>query len=233
MMGPTLAEQTRQMARDVAEFHRNPPPGHTCTYCTEGCGCPAGAHDTGQPGGFYVTVKDAGRTGWLTGPYDTHGQALADVADVRRMTRDNSNGWSAFYAFGTSRVIDGQRPPGRFNELLARWRAARTRDAATWPTPEAATYMDRIRLPAKASYAEDLWDALCLGEPQPEPPAGLSAQHARQVRQRISELVTTKLSTAPCAATSMTADGLRTCGQPGQHVNHTRLGHDYRPAAST
>lgn len=69
--------------------------------------CECGNADCPATGGrFFVTVRDGKRTGFLLGPYDTHAEALshvrrgsdlADVADPR----------AAFYAFGTSRVLDG------------------------------------------------------------------------------------------------------------------------------
>jgi hypothetical protein len=49
---------------------------------------------------YYVTVIDAGRTGFLLGPYDTHQQALENVERGRTLAQ-RANAWSHFYAFGT------------------------------------------------------------------------------------------------------------------------------------
>lgn len=88
------------------------------TTTAEPCGCPAGSHDNGDPGGFYVTVKDGGRTGRLLGPYDSHGEALARVEDGRRLAKA-ANDRAFWYAYGTSRVATGPRPAGLLNGRLA------------------------------------------------------------------------------------------------------------------
>jgi len=52
---------------------------------------------------FYVTVRDAGRTGFLLGPYDTHPDALQEVDRGRRLAiAANDRAW--FYAYGTASV---------------------------------------------------------------------------------------------------------------------------------
>jgi hypothetical protein len=53
--------------------------------------------------GYYVTVRDAGRVGFLAGPYETQAEAVSrvDAAAERAMEAD---AWAHFYAFGTSRV---------------------------------------------------------------------------------------------------------------------------------
>jgi len=53
--------------------------------------------------GYYVTVRDADRVGFLAGPYDTHDEALSRVDDAARRARE-ADAWADFYAFGTSRV---------------------------------------------------------------------------------------------------------------------------------
>lgn len=67
---------------------------------------PTKFHDpaTAPPGHvFYTSVIDAGRCAILTGPFDTHAAAVADVNRARflaeRFTKDGA--WCAFYAFGT------------------------------------------------------------------------------------------------------------------------------------
>jgi hypothetical protein len=52
---------------------------------------------------FYVTVRDAGRTGFLLGPYDTHPEALTNVDRGRKLAiAANDRAW--FYAYGTASV---------------------------------------------------------------------------------------------------------------------------------
>ncbi len=50
---------------------------------------------------YYVTVKDGGRTGWLLGPFLTHGRALSHVSRAKRLAND-ADPRAAFYAFGTA-----------------------------------------------------------------------------------------------------------------------------------
>ncbi len=55
-----------------------------------------------KPGRSHVTVRDAGRTGWLLGPYEDHHAAIAQVDRGRELAcAANSRAW--FYAFGTAR----------------------------------------------------------------------------------------------------------------------------------
>jgi hypothetical protein len=185
------------------------------------CGCPPGAHDDGDPGGFYVTVKDHGKTGWLAGPYGTHEAALADVADVKRVA-EAVNDRAVFYAFGTARIKTGERPDGLLNKLLPEHRAAWDRETKCYPTPEAAEYMDRIRNEAKAEHARAVWDALCLGEALPGRPDGLSAMAGQAVEMRLAELARAKRDTRACVV----------CARPAQHANHAATGHTYDPAPS-
>jgi hypothetical protein len=107
----------------------------------EPCGCLAGSHNHGDPGGFYVTVKDGRRTGWLLGPYATHGEALAHVDDGRRLARavDDRAAW---YAFGTSRICDGHRPPGVLNKMLG---AQSTAEPGACPDVRTRSVSGRVR----------------------------------------------------------------------------------------
>lgn len=59
---------------------------------------------------FYVTVQDAGRTGFLLGPYDTHTEALGKVERGRGLA-EAANSRAVFYAFGTSSVPAGVAVP--------------------------------------------------------------------------------------------------------------------------
>lgn len=48
---------------------------------------------------FYTSVIDGTRRGYLSGPFETHAEALADVERVRRRAQtDNARAW--FYGFG-------------------------------------------------------------------------------------------------------------------------------------
>jgi hypothetical protein len=99
---------------DPGAAHRHPPGTPPCgspESILEPCGCPAGAHAEGDPGGFYVTVKDHGKTGWLLGPYATHGEALALVGEGRALA-EAVNSRAFWYAYGTARVATGNRPAG-------------------------------------------------------------------------------------------------------------------------
>lgn len=62
------------------------------------------------PGPYYVSVKDGGRSAFLSGPYETHPEALALVDRARAICQE-LDPRSAFYAFGTCRMKDGSRPP--------------------------------------------------------------------------------------------------------------------------
>lgn len=67
---------------------------------------------------FYVTVRDAGKVGFLLGPLATKAEAEARVEDVRGMATE-LNSWAAFYAFGTSRwkgAADAA-PQGSMNKI--------------------------------------------------------------------------------------------------------------------
>lgn len=54
-------------------------------------------------GGFYVTVKDGRRTGFLLGPYDEWTDALGNVDRGRKLAQ-GANSRAAFYAYGTARL---------------------------------------------------------------------------------------------------------------------------------
>lgn len=52
---------------------------------------------------FYVTCRDAGRTGWLAGPFKTHKEALEHVKATRKAAYE-VDPFSHFFAFGTASV---------------------------------------------------------------------------------------------------------------------------------
>lgn len=68
------------------------------------------------PGPYYVSVADAGRASFLSGPYATHQEAL-DAVEICRTLAIRHNPWAHFYAFGTVRVKVDYNTPG----LLQSW----------------------------------------------------------------------------------------------------------------
>lgn len=57
-------------------------------------------------GDFYVTVKDAGRTGFLLGPFADIREALANVKRGSDLAQA-ANSRAVFYAYGVSRAPVG------------------------------------------------------------------------------------------------------------------------------
>jgi hypothetical protein len=80
---------------------------HQTICACESTTCPA------DGGGFFVTVRDAGRTGFILGPYPTHEEAIANVERGRRMA-EQANARAVFYAFGTARVTASRLPASVF-----------------------------------------------------------------------------------------------------------------------
>jgi len=70
-----------------------------------------------EPGNYYVSVVDSGRTGLLLGPFTQHVTALGWV-DACRAHAEQVDHWAAFYAFGTVRMADDFTRPGLFNPAL-------------------------------------------------------------------------------------------------------------------
>lgn len=94
----------------------------------------------GDGGRYYVTVVDAGRVGYLLGPYDTHVEALANVERARGLAEGvDPRAW--FYAFGTARTSDAFTPATRFGL---------TEEPAQAEAPE----VDATELAASISKAE-------------------------------------------------------------------------------
>jgi len=58
-----------------------------------------------RPGRYYVTVIDGARHGYLLGPYETHRQALDNVARGRDLA-NAADPRAHWYAFGTGRLKD-------------------------------------------------------------------------------------------------------------------------------
>lgn len=55
---------------------------------------------------YFVSVRDAGRTGYLLGPYRDHQAALANVERARNLA-GAADPWSHFYSFGTCKAPAG------------------------------------------------------------------------------------------------------------------------------
>jgi len=53
--------------------------------------------------GYYVTIRDAGRVGFLMGPYATHAEALSRVEEASERT-ECVDPWAHFAEFGTTRI---------------------------------------------------------------------------------------------------------------------------------
>lgn len=73
--------------------------------------------------GYYASVKDGPRTGFLLGPFDTHTQAL-DCVPIAKATAEANNSRAVFYAYGTCKIDltqDGpltELPAGVLNEIV-------------------------------------------------------------------------------------------------------------------
>jgi hypothetical protein len=57
-------------------------------------------------GDYYVTVRDAGRTGFLLGPYTDYLEVLANIDRGRKLAQA-ADCRAVFYAFGHSRLPVG------------------------------------------------------------------------------------------------------------------------------
>jgi hypothetical protein len=67
-------------------------------------------YTAGTGKGYYVSAVDAGNYWLLSGPYDSHAAAIADVDDVQEIAIKN-NPFAHFYSFGT--CLAQSRNPGR------------------------------------------------------------------------------------------------------------------------
>ena len=71
-----------------------------------------------QPGHYYVTAHDAGKTYPMAGPFvNDHAGALAAVHRIREAAC-NIDGRACFMAWGTVRTPDTYTKPGRLNAVL-------------------------------------------------------------------------------------------------------------------
>lgn len=66
---------------------------------------------------YYVSVVDGAAYRFLAGPFDTHGDALAQVDAARKLAIEYDRK-AHFYAFGTAKAPAGYDTPGIFNAQL-------------------------------------------------------------------------------------------------------------------
>lgn len=78
-----------------------------------------------QPGDYYVTLRDDGRTAFLLGPYrDDHEAALANVGRARAYVQAHYPR-AVWWSFGTCRIdSSGSSPVGKLNGILPMVEAA-------------------------------------------------------------------------------------------------------------
>lgn len=67
--------------------------------------------------GYYVTVRDGKRVGFLAGPFADRETAEGVVEPVRREAQRHDE-WATFYEFGTSRVEAAELRRGTLNARL-------------------------------------------------------------------------------------------------------------------
>jgi hypothetical protein len=80
-------------------------PQHVCTPET----CP--------PGSYYVSAVDGPQWWRMAGPYQTHGEALAQVDRALHITHEKDRSGKAwFMGWGTVRMPDGFSEPGNLNK---------------------------------------------------------------------------------------------------------------------
>lgn len=65
--------------------------------------------------GFYVSVVNGSRYGFLLGPYDSHNEALTNVDRGKSLAID-ADPFADFYAFGTCRLERETLPNGVFGK---------------------------------------------------------------------------------------------------------------------
>lgn len=65
--------------------------------------------------GYYVTVRDGKRTGFLLGPYETHDEALENVERGKGLAFRTDNATRTwFYSYGTTKVTHEELPKSVF-----------------------------------------------------------------------------------------------------------------------
>ena len=67
---------------------------------------------------YYVSIKNAGRTGFLLGPFDHFAEASARIMAVKKAAQE-VDAFAWFYAFGVSRLERSELgPKGSLNEVF-------------------------------------------------------------------------------------------------------------------
>ena len=66
---------------------------------------------------YYVTVRDRQRVGFLVGPFNTHGAALAQVEPAREAAKE-VNSDAHWFAFGTAHDKISRARVGRLNDRV-------------------------------------------------------------------------------------------------------------------
>lgn len=64
-----------------------------------------------QPGEYYVSVRDGGRTGLLLGPFTNDHKAALDLVEKVRTKAEELDPRAVFYAFGTVRLEGNDKVP--------------------------------------------------------------------------------------------------------------------------
>lgn len=69
---------------------------------------------------FYASTRDAGKVGFLAGPFETHQEALDAVPPAKAFAKA-ADPWAAFYGFGTLSLPRSlaSLPKGIFNRQVA------------------------------------------------------------------------------------------------------------------
>ncbi|MGY5634217.1 hypothetical protein ACW7N6_38400 [Streptomyces sp. UC1A3] len=71
--------------------------------------------------GFYVTVRDGAKVGFLLGPYATHDEALANVDRAREEVMRRDPFGCSFWGFGTAKATakpGRELKPGKLNDAI-------------------------------------------------------------------------------------------------------------------
>jgi hypothetical protein len=63
-----------------------------------------------RPGSYFCTAQYGGRTAFLSGPFNTHSEALADLPRAKGCALDSGDPKAAFAAYGTAHVEGPDMP---------------------------------------------------------------------------------------------------------------------------
>jgi hypothetical protein len=81
--------------------------------------------------GFYVTVRDRAKAGFLLGPYATHDEALANVGRARDEVMSRDPFGASFWGFGTAKATakpGRELKPGKLNDVIGLTAAGPTKE---------------------------------------------------------------------------------------------------------